>query len=265
MITISGITRQYQLANSYLQKNSTAAASDSSSSSSATDLATKMASLGAKLEEVRSSAASSTDSSASSSSTGESAESTSSSTALSEHESAMSEAIDLIKQNIEARLSSAEESPTYSRPVVKTSDSSSSSSASEVLDAVTKKGQRDQMNAKVLGTIHASGVGTISGSYTVTVDPTSSTASVEASGDGSSDEQAQAIEDAINNSGLADSLYSHIASSAEGQDNAQLEDAEEGETALSITLSSDGLHDIGQENGYGYGDTAWIDKLQAGL
>lgn len=276
MITISGITRQYSLANSFTKKYGSSSSSGSSSTTSAAELATKMAPLGGKLEEARASKTSSSATSSSSSSSSTTSSSYSSSTAttdaVSEHNDAMSEAIAQIKENLSARLSSSDYSPTYSRPTVKASTASTASSASSststdsLLDAIQKKGSRDLMNARVLSTVHASGVGTITGSYTVTVDPSSSKVSVEASGEGSSSEQAKAIEEALNDAGMSSSLYSHISLSAQGQGNTQLEDASGDESpSLSITLSSDGLHDIGQENGFGNGDTAWIQKLQAGI
>lgn len=266
MITISGMTRQFGLANSFASKYG--ATSTTGKSKDASELATTMASLGQKLEEARASksAAASGASEASSSSSGAEA-----ADALSEHEAAMSEAIARIKENLSSRISSSTDSPTYSRPTVKSSSSASgasqSSPADSLLSAVQKKGERDLMNAKVLSTVHASGIGAIKGSYTVTVDPSSSKVSVAASGEGSSSEQAKAIEDALNDAGMSSTLYSHIKVSAQGQDNTQLDGAsgDGGDGALSISLSSDGLHDIGQENGYGNGDTAWIQKLQAGI
>lgn len=265
MITISGMTRQFGLASSFAKKYGATITPGSSKSKGASELATAMASLGQRLEEARASKSSGASAAAAASaSTG----SAGTANAVSEHESAMSDAIAQIKQNLESRLASSGNSPTYSRPTVKASASSSSgaSSADSLLSAVQKKGERDLMNAKVLSTVHASGIGAIKGSYTVTVDPSSSKVSVEASGEGSSSEQAKAIEDALNDAGMSSALYSHIRVSAQGQGNSQLEDASDDDsTALSISLSSDGLHDLGQENGYGNGDTAWIQKLQAGL
>ncbi|GEM_PF-4392859 len=265
MITISGMTRQFSLASSFAKKHGAAITPGSGKSKDASELATAMASLGQRLEEARASKASAASGASAASS---SSESTGAADAVLEHESAMSEAIAQIKENLSSRLSSSEESPTYSRPTVKGSSSgaSSASSADSLLSAIQKKGERDLMNAKVLSTVHASGIGAIKGSYTVTVDPSSSKVSVEASGEGSSSEQAKAIEDALNDAGMSSTLYSHIRVSAQGHGNSQLEDASDDDsTALSISLSSDGLHDLGQENGYGNGDTAWIQKLQAGL